>query len=206
MAAVGLRCTAPWRVENPVRAWRISRPSSGATMWKGEPYTCATGTDWKWFRSRMLGGRTNAWGRISLRNGPYDFKPYSRDGKGFDWPITYEELAPYYDKTEELIGVFGSAEGMENLPDGKFLPAANSAVLRTADPKGLQGVEDSLHSVAAGNPDASAEESSRCAIMFRNAIAAAAWDRTSLRRTCCCIRRSLLGILKSVAGQWRGKF
>ncbi|MGA7709518.1 MAG: GMC family oxidoreductase [Acidobacteriaceae bacterium] len=89
---------------------------------EGEPYTCAPGTDWKWFRSRMLGGRTNAWGRISLRNGPYDFKPYSRDGKGFDWPITYEELAPYYDKTEELIGVFGSAEGMENLPDGKFLP------------------------------------------------------------------------------------
>ena len=89
---------------------------------EGEPYTCATGTEWKWFRSRMLGGRTNAWGRISLRNGPYDFKPYSRDGKGFDWPITYEELAPYYDKTEELIGVFGSAEGMENLPDGKFQP------------------------------------------------------------------------------------
>lgn len=89
---------------------------------EGEPYTCAPGTDWKWFRSRMLGGRTNAWGRISLRNGPYDFKPYSRDGKGFDWPITYEELAPYYDKTEKLIGVFGSAEGMENLPDGKFLP------------------------------------------------------------------------------------
>jgi choline dehydrogenase-like flavoprotein len=89
---------------------------------EGEPYTCATGTDWKWFRSRMLGGRTNAWGRISLRNGPYDFKPYSRDGKGFDWPITYEELAPYYDKAEELIGVFGSAEGLENLPDGKFLP------------------------------------------------------------------------------------
>ncbi|HTU52075.1 MAG TPA: GMC family oxidoreductase [Acidobacteriaceae bacterium] len=88
----------------------------------GEPYTCATGTDWKWFRSRMLGGRTNAWGRISLRNGPYDFKPYSRDGKGFDWPITYEELAPYYDKTEELIGVFGSAERLENLPDGKFQP------------------------------------------------------------------------------------
>ncbi len=88
----------------------------------GEPYTSASGTDFMWFRSRMLGGRTNSWGRISLRNGPYDFKPYSRDGKGFDWPISYDELAPYYDKTEELIGVFGSAEGLENLPDGKFLP------------------------------------------------------------------------------------
>jgi choline dehydrogenase-like flavoprotein len=88
----------------------------------GEPYANAPGSEWMWFRSRMLGGRTNAWGRIALRFGPYDFKPFSRDGKGFDWPISYEELAPYYDKVEELIGVFGSAEGMENLPDGKFLP------------------------------------------------------------------------------------
>jgi choline dehydrogenase-like flavoprotein len=88
----------------------------------GEPYRNAPGSDFMWFRSRMLGGRTNSWGRISLRNGPYDFKPYSRDGKGFDWPFSYEELAPYYDKTEELIGVFGSTEGIENLPDGKFLP------------------------------------------------------------------------------------
>ncbi len=71
----------------------------------------------------MLGGRTNHYGRISLRMGPYDFKPYSRDGKGFDWPISYEELAPYYDKAEELIGVFGTAEGVENAPDGRFLPA-----------------------------------------------------------------------------------
>jgi choline dehydrogenase-like flavoprotein len=88
----------------------------------GEPYLSAPGTQWMWFRSRMLGGRTNSWGRISLRNGPYDFKPYSRDGKGFDWPLSYEDLAPYYDKTEELMGVFGSVEGIENLPDGKFLP------------------------------------------------------------------------------------
>lgn len=89
---------------------------------EGEPYTTAPGSEWVWWRSRMLGGRTNHWGRISLRMGPYDFKPHSRDGKGFDWPITYDDLAPYYDKTEELIGVFGSAENLENTPDGKFLP------------------------------------------------------------------------------------
>ena len=89
---------------------------------RGEPYTNAPGTDFKWFRSRMLGGRTNSWGRIALRFGPYDFKPYSRDGKGFDWPITYDDLAPYYDKTEEFIGVFGSDEQTENTPVGKFLP------------------------------------------------------------------------------------
>src|SRR5690242_4724944 len=89
----------------------------------GEPYTNAPGSDWMWWRARMLGGRTNHYGRISLRMGPYDFKPYSRDGKGFDWPFTYEDLAPYYDKAEELIGVFGTQEGLENTPDGKFLPA-----------------------------------------------------------------------------------
>jgi len=88
----------------------------------GEPYTNAPGSDWLWWRARMLGGRTNHYGRISLRMGPYDFKPYSRDGKGFDWPITYDDLAPYYDKAEQLIGVFGSQEGLENTPDGKFQP------------------------------------------------------------------------------------
>jgi choline dehydrogenase-like flavoprotein len=88
----------------------------------GEPYTNAPGSDWLWWRARMLGGRTNHYGRISLRMGEYDFKPYSRDGKGFDWPITYDDLAPYYDKAEQLIGVFGSQEGLENTPDGKFLP------------------------------------------------------------------------------------
>ena len=95
----------------------------GGWQVQGEPYTNAPGSDFMWWRGRMLGGRTNHWGRISLRMGPYDFKPYSRDGKGFDWPITYSDLAPYYDKTEELIGVFGSAENLENTPDGRFLPA-----------------------------------------------------------------------------------
>ena len=83
----------------------------------GEPYTSGEGTEFLWWRARMLGGRTNHWGRISLRMGPYDFKPHSRDGLGFDWPMTYEDMAPYYDKTERLIGVYGSNEGMENTPD-----------------------------------------------------------------------------------------
>ena len=83
----------------------------------GEPYTSAEGTEFRWWRARMLGGRTNHWGRISLRMGPYDFKPYSRDGLGFDWPMTYEDVEPYYDKTERVVGVYGSNEGLENTPD-----------------------------------------------------------------------------------------
>ena len=86
----------------------------------GEPYTSASSEPERqfwWWRARMLGGRTNHWGRISLRNGPYDFKPRSRDGLGFDWPLNYEDVAPYYDKVEMLIGVYGDNRGLENTPD-----------------------------------------------------------------------------------------
>ena len=89
----------------------------------GEPYTKAPGTSFDWWRGRMLGGRTNHWGRISLRFGPHDFRGKSRDGLGDDWPISYDDVAPYYDRVDDLIGVFGSHEGLENHPDGKFLPA-----------------------------------------------------------------------------------
>lgn len=89
---------------------------------EGEPYTQKDGTQFDWFRSRMLGGRTNHWGRISLRFGPNDFKHKSIDGLGEDWPIGYEDVAPYYDKVDRLIGVFGTKEGIFNEPDGIFLP------------------------------------------------------------------------------------
>src|SRR5258705_4398927 len=89
---------------------------------EGEPYTHKDGTKFDWFRSRMLGGRTNHWGRISLRFGPKDFKRKSIDGLGEDWPIGYDDIKPYYDKVDQLIGVFGTNEGLENDPDGYFLP------------------------------------------------------------------------------------
>lgn len=94
----------------------------------GEPYVNTSEDDagrFDWWRARMLGGRTNHWGRYSFRNGPYDFKPKSRDGLGFDWPLGYEELAPYYDKVEMLIGVYGANDGLENTPNsppGCLLP------------------------------------------------------------------------------------
>jgi len=88
----------------------------------GEPYTRAPGTEFAWWRARMVGGRTNHWGRISLRFGPYDFKRKSRDGLGDDWPISYDDVAPYYDQIDRLIGVFGSKESLPNEPNGVFLP------------------------------------------------------------------------------------
>lgn len=88
----------------------------------GEPYTHAPGTDWDWFRARMFGGRTNHWGRISLRFGPDDFQRKSIDGLGDNWPITYDDVKPFYDRVDKMIGVFGTNEGLRNHPDGFFLP------------------------------------------------------------------------------------
>jgi choline dehydrogenase-like flavoprotein len=70
----------------------------------------------------MLGGRTNHWGRISLRFGPDDFKRGSISGVGDDWPIGYDDIKPYYDKVDKLIGLFGTVENLRNEPDGIFLP------------------------------------------------------------------------------------
>ena len=68
----------------------------------------------------MLGGRTNHWGSISLRFGPKDLQP--NDGYSENWPITYDEVKPYYDKVDMLIGINGTKEGLENELDGTFLP------------------------------------------------------------------------------------
>ena len=89
----------------------------------GEPYTAAPGSQFDWFRSRMLGGRTNHWGRISLRFGPDDFRRKSIDGLGDDWPITYDDIKPYYDKIDRFIGIFGAnLPQFPNEPDGIFMP------------------------------------------------------------------------------------
>ncbi|MEQ9023286.1 MAG: GMC family oxidoreductase [Pseudomonadales bacterium] len=83
----------------------------------GEPYTTGKDSDFMWWRARMLGGRTNHWGRYSLRFSEHDLKGYSRDGLGADWPFDYQELASWYDKTEELVGVCGTNTGLDDMPD-----------------------------------------------------------------------------------------
>ena len=95
---------------------------NGAWKIEGEPYTSAAGSNFHWFRSRIVGGRTNHWGRIALRFAPVDFRSKTRDGIGDDWPISYEDIAPYYDKVEGYIGVFGTKENVPSAPDGVFLP------------------------------------------------------------------------------------
>ena len=118
-----------WPYESPRRGASTTRAfgefdaAYGGWEIEGEPYTQKNGSKFSWFRSRMLGGRTNHWGRISLRFSQRDFKHKDIDGLGENWPIGYEDVKPYYDKVDKLIGVFGSKEGMENEPDGFFLPA-----------------------------------------------------------------------------------
>jgi len=114
---------SPRRGAGSTRAFGDFDMAYGGWEIEGEPYTRVPGTRFEWFRSQMLGGRTNHWGRISLRFGPNDFRHKTIDGLGDDWPIGYDDVKPYYDKVDKLIGVFGSKENLPNEPDGFFLPA-----------------------------------------------------------------------------------
>ncbi|MGE8378076.1 MAG: GMC family oxidoreductase [Sphingobacterium sp.] len=114
-----------WPWESPRRGAGTTRPfgdfdaAFGGWQIEGEPYSKVSGTEFEWFRARMLGGRTNHWGRISLRMGPDDFKP--KDGITDEWPITYDEVKPFYDRVDRMIGIYGTAEGIHNEPDGIFM-------------------------------------------------------------------------------------
>jgi choline dehydrogenase-like flavoprotein len=87
------------------------------------PYTTASGKPFRWRRSRVLGGRTLHWSRASDRFSDFDFKAASRDGYGDNWPISYADVAPYYDRVERFIGVSAAAANLPQFPDGVFLPA-----------------------------------------------------------------------------------
>ena len=89
------------------------------------PYTFPPDKPFMWIRGRQLGGKTFCWARESYRYSDYEFKAASRDGYGEDWPISYKDLEPYYDKVESFIGVSGSRERLEQMPDGQFLPPMN---------------------------------------------------------------------------------
>ncbi len=87
-----------------------------------EPYRDDSTPPFLWVRTRVVGGRTNIWGRACLRLSDVDFKAASRDGRGVDWPISYADIAPYYDLVEDYVGVTGMTEGLEQYPDGRFQP------------------------------------------------------------------------------------
>ena len=109
----------PWKnVYSYVQGWSGTDYSKNIVVdEKDHPYT---GTNYAWVRARCLGGKTNIWGRLALRLSDYDFKAKSHDGYGDDWPISYADLAPYYDKVDLYLGIAGHPEGLEHLPDSRF--------------------------------------------------------------------------------------
>ena len=103
---------------------------------KDHPYT---GTNYAWVRARCLGGKTNIWGRLALRLSDYDFKAASRDGYGENWPISYADIAPYYDKVDLYLGISGHKENLPHLPDSIFQRAIR---LTPAEVKLRSGLAD----------------------------------------------------------------
>jgi choline dehydrogenase-like flavoprotein len=89
------------------------------------PYSTEPGKPFVWVRARIVGGKTLHWGRLSWRFSDLDFKAASNDGFDVDWPISYADIAPYYDRVEEFIGVSGNLDNLWFQPDGKFLPPMN---------------------------------------------------------------------------------
>jgi choline dehydrogenase-like flavoprotein len=131
----GLR---PWEVPNAgmvpeedlARHYKIQKDSfiTAATQqyWVKDdenPYETPAEKPFAWIRGYHLGGRSIMWGRQSYRLSAQDFEANALDGHGSDWPIRYDDLAPWYSHVEKFIGVAGSKEGLPQLPDGEFLPA-----------------------------------------------------------------------------------
>lgn len=89
---------------------------------RDNPYVTDPGTGFDWIRGRQVGGRSLTWGRQVYRWSDLDFEANAREDIAVDWPIRYRDLAPWYTRVEQFIGVSGQAEGLAQLPDGAFLP------------------------------------------------------------------------------------
>ena len=139
-------------------------------------------------RSRGIGGKTLLWNAVAWRQGHRDFKGKSIDGAGEDWPIDYPDLAPYYDIVEREVGVCGNRDGLEDLPDGQFLPpvpmkCSDLIVARGAAKLGVKVIHVRKATLSV-----------RCTSVLRATSAATAWRvatwwPSTTRRTAICCRR-----------------
>jgi choline dehydrogenase-like flavoprotein len=117
------RLTNKIREEQAVATRDYFIHESNANYWckdKDAPFVEKRPFDW--FRGYHVGGRSLMWGRQSYRWNPFDYEANLKEGVAIDWPIRYEDMAPWYDHAESWVGVSGSLEGLPQLPDGKFLP------------------------------------------------------------------------------------
>ena len=129
------RSKAPLAIQRPVQSGSYAVREWNASWFVNdldEPYVDESDPKFLWVRPRIVGGRTNVWGRESLRISDLEFKAASHDGTGVNWPIGYADIAPYYDLVEEYIGVQGMAEGLPGLPDGRFQPPMAMTCAETA--------------------------------------------------------------------------
>jgi choline dehydrogenase-like flavoprotein len=106
------------KVTSYIQDWGFSDYSKTLVVdEKQNPYS---GTRYAWVRARVVGGKTTIWGRLALRLSDYDFKCKDHDGYGENWPISYADIAPYYDKVDLYLGISGHPEGLPQMPDGKY--------------------------------------------------------------------------------------
>jgi choline dehydrogenase-like flavoprotein len=126
----------PLRRERPVQSDCYACDELGHKFFVNDlenPYTHPDGAPFSWFRGRQVGGRSITWGRQVYRWSDLDFEANAKDGHGNDWPIRYQDIAPWYSHVERFIGVSGAREGLSQLPDGEFLPPMQmTGVERTA--------------------------------------------------------------------------
>jgi choline dehydrogenase-like flavoprotein len=119
----GNRITQEIRHRKPVQS-RTNYPTPANEHWfvddVDHPYVETSPFDW--LRGYHVGGRSLLWARQSYRFSPMDFEANGKEGVGIPWPVSYQEIAPWYDKAETFAGISGSTEGLPQLPDGKFLP------------------------------------------------------------------------------------
>jgi choline dehydrogenase-like flavoprotein len=119
------RITQETRRRKPVQS-RTGYPTPANTHWfvddLDNPYIEANGHKFDWLRGYHVGGRSLMWARQSYRLSPMDFESNAKEGVAIPWPVSYEEIAPWYDKVETFAGISGSVEGLPQLPDGQFLP------------------------------------------------------------------------------------
>ena len=149
-------------------------------------YTTAPGTKWMWPRCSAVGGKTNFWGRGSARFGDIDFKAASLDGYDVDWPVTYDEIAPYYTRVEKMIGVASTVQNRPSNPDGIYLPPLNFPMLRqdSSEGRGQKG-RRALFTGSNRATHRSARGASRVPLLRRLYKLAVKWAPSSPRRGSC---------------------
>ena len=130
------------------------RVTNGDWHLDGEPYTVAEGSEFLWFRSRKVGGRTNHYGRMSFRFSQLDLKAHDRDGLGYNWPIDYSDIAPYYDRGRDVHRGHRKPGGHPHRAGRCFPRDAAAEGPRTSHPPSRQEARRSFHPQSAGGDHA----------------------------------------------------